>query len=176
MNVKMPVPSWTSFRKASLSGWLRSQFISLPTHPNISCSSFRPLFIMAKSPPNIKSFFEPVPFPLQSPHKDDLANPQITTASIENGFVEPKSRRSTRELSPSHWRPQHDYEEVSISNLAPGPRRVSFTARVVNLYYEHKVDSKMPDSSKGCLKILVKDDSALILVCRSWVFCMNHSC
>ncbi len=122
---------------------------------------------MAKSLTSIKSFFEPVPLHLQSPLNGDPANLQSTTASIENGLVEPKARRSKRELSPSHWQPHHDYEEVSIGNLAPGPRRVSFIARVVNLYYEHKVHIKMPDAAKGCLKILVKDDSALILVCRS---------
>lgn len=100
---------------------------------------------------------------MQSPYEDDLANLHATTASIENGFVESLTR-ITGKLSLSPWRPQHDYEKVSIGNLAPGPRRVSFTARVVNLYHEHKVHSRMPDSAKGCLKILVKDDSALVLV------------
>jgi hypothetical protein len=64
----------------------------------------------------------------------------------------------------SHWQPQHDYEDVSIGELASGPRRVSFTARIVNLY-DQSVHSKLPKLAKGCLKILVKDGSALILVC-----------
>lgn len=113
---------------------------------------------MAKSPPTIKSFFEPVPSPSQSAQKGHLPTLQTTTAPIEGGLVE------AARLSPGHWRPQHDYEEVSIGELAPGPRRISFTARVVNLYDDQNVHSKKPDSAKGCLKVLMKDDSALIQV------------
>jgi hypothetical protein len=55
------------------------------------------------------------------------------------------------------------YEEVSIKDLVPGPKRVSFTGRVVNIY-DQNVESKMPKAAKGCLKLLVKDASAMILV------------
>ncbi|KAF7511813.1 hypothetical protein GJ744_003544 [Endocarpon pusillum] len=119
---------------------------------------------MAKSPPTIRSFFEPVPSPSQSAHKGHLSPLQTTTAAIEGGLIEPKARTNTARLSPGQWRPRHDYEEVSIGELAPGPRRVSFTARVVNLYDDQNVHSKKSDSAKGCLKVLMKDDSALIQV------------
>jgi hypothetical protein len=78
--------------------------------------------------------------------------------------------KSTGNLSPGPdcWQPLHDFEDVSIGELAPGPRRVSFTARVVNLY-DQSVSSQTQISAKGCLKILVKDDSALILVCWWWI-------
>lgn len=86
-------------------------------------------------------------------------------ASIGDGVTEAELKNiETR--TPVDWHPQHDYEDVSISDLAPGPRRVSFTARVVNIY-DQNVNSKMLKSAKGCLKVLVKDDSALILVCPS---------
>jgi hypothetical protein len=55
------------------------------------------------------------------------------------------------------------YEEVGISELAPGPRRVSFTGRIVNMY-DQSIESKMPKAAKGCLKLVVKDDHAMMLV------------
>ena len=58
------------------------------------------------------------------------------------------------------------YEEVSIGRLAPGLRRVSFTGRVVNMC-DHSVESKMRQAAKGCLKLLVKGDRAVVLVSTS---------
>jgi len=58
------------------------------------------------------------------------------------------------------------YEEVSIGQLAPGLRRVSFTGRVVNMG-DHSVESKMPQAAKGCLRLLVKGDRAVVLVSTS---------
>jgi hypothetical protein len=55
------------------------------------------------------------------------------------------------------------YEEVGIHELAPGPRRVSFTGRVVNMY-DQNIESKMPKAARGCLKLLVKDALAMIMV------------
>jgi hypothetical protein len=55
------------------------------------------------------------------------------------------------------------YEEVSIGQLAPGPRRVSIAGRVVNVC-EHGVESKMPQAAEGCLKILVEGDRTVVLV------------
>ena len=73
-----------------------------------------------------------------------------------------------------HWEPRHDYEEVNIGELASGSRRVSFTARIVNLY-DQSVRSKIPKTAKGCLKVLVKDDTALLLVCQLISFCYRCS-
>ena len=49
------------------------------------------------------------------------------------------------------------YEDVRIRELTPGPRRVSFKGRVVNMY-DQNVESKMPQAAKGCLKLLIRDD------------------
>ena len=65
--------------------------------------------------------------------------------------------------SPSEWMPKIYYEEVSITEMVPGPRRVVFTAKVVNLY-DQSVTSKMPKAAKGCLKVLARDESTVILV------------
>ena len=53
--------------------------------------------------------------------------------------------------------------EVSIGQLEPGLRRVSFTGRVVNIC-DHSIEIKMPQAAKGCLKLLVKSDRAVVLV------------
>jgi hypothetical protein len=57
------------------------------------------------------------------------------------------------------------YQEVGINELAPGPRRVSFTGRVVNMY-DQNIESKMPKAAKGCLKLLVKGALSTIMVGR----------
>ena len=66
-------------------------------------------------------------------------------------------------LETSRWAPQQDYEDLSLGELRPGPRRVSFTGRVVNLY-DQNIENYMPKAAKGCLKILVEDERAIILV------------
>lgn len=78
--------------------------------------------------------------------------------------VTDSERRETGTPRPAHWQFQDDYEHVSIGELAPGSRKVFFLARVVNLYDQPSTHSKVPKSAKGCLKLLVKDDSALISV------------
>ena len=55
------------------------------------------------------------------------------------------------------------YKEVSISELVPGPRRVSFIGRVFNMY-DQGVRSKMPRAAQGCLKLLIKDEHTMVLV------------
>jgi hypothetical protein len=127
--------------------------------------------MMAQSPQNIKSFFEPTSSPSQSPRKNDLPIVRTTPAAIGDGPTQSKVRNAAK-LDPDGRDPQHDYEAVSIGQLAPGPRRVSFTTRVVNLY-DQSVNSKMQNSAKGCLKVLVKDDSAFILACRSLPFLVH---
>ncbi len=120
---------------------------------------------MAKSPQTIKSIFGHIPSPSQSPCKRNLAGLPATPASIGDDFTE-SELRTIDTPTPGHWQLERDYEDVSIGELAPGPRRVSFIARVVNSYHQ-SVHSKMQQSAKGCFKLLVKDDSALILVCWS---------
>ena len=130
--------------------------------------------IMVRSSRNIKSFFESITSSSQFPPQSDLPVLPTDPTSVGDGCTEAEPR-SIETLSPGLWQPQRDYEDVSIAELAPGPRRVSFTARVVSVY-DQSVHSKMQDSAKGCLKITVKDHSALILVCQSWILVIYHSC
>ena len=112
--------------------------------------------MMIESPNSLTSSFEPSPLASNIPQESGGLS--IGDKSIGSEL------RSKGAVMPSHWRPQHDYEDVSIGELASGRRRVSFTARVVNLSHR-SVHGKMPRQAKGCLNVLVKDDSALILVC-----------
>ena len=61
------------------------------------------------------------------------------------------------------WQPRQKYDKVLVGELAAGPRRVTFTVRVVNIY-DRPTAAKSPRAAKGCLRILAKDDSGCILV------------
>ncbi|KAL8734632.1 MAG: hypothetical protein Q9181_003132, partial [Wetmoreana brouardii] len=58
------------------------------------------------------------------------------------------------------WQPPNKYQDTQISHLTAGARCVTVTARVVN-YYDPQTSSKKP---YGCSKVLVRDDTATLLV------------
>ena len=62
-----------------------------------------------------------------------------------------------------NWIPQRDYEGVDIGSLIPGPQAVSLTARIVN-FYDQATPNKMPQAARGCIKIIVKDDTGALTV------------
>lgn len=45
----------------------------------------------------------------------------------------------------------------------PGPGCVAFMGRVVN-FYDQATLSKAPQAAKGCLKVVVKDDTGALMV------------
>jgi hypothetical protein len=61
------------------------------------------------------------------------------------------------------WKPKQTYETLLIGELEPGPKRVTFLARIVNIY-DQPTAGRSPRAAKGCLKILAKDDTGCILV------------
>ena len=61
------------------------------------------------------------------------------------------------------WRPRVEYPDVDIGSLVPGPGCVALTARIVN-FYDQATPSKMPQAAKGCLKVIVKDDTGAMVV------------
>lgn len=118
--------------------------------------------------PTIDDFFQHTLSPLPSPTKSnssEIAEPKAPAAV--NGFAGDgftSSERSKKHvLSQGDWQPQHPYDHASVGQLSPGPRRVCFTARVINLY-DRVIQSKLPKAAKGCLKVLVRDDNAALLV------------
>jgi hypothetical protein len=99
-------------------------------------------------------------------HGDNMAQLPL----IEDGI---KGRDLGQNYS-SHsdqWLPAQAYDDMAIADLVPGPCKVKFTARVVNIY-DHGVANMMPESAQGCLKILVKDGTevmTVLLTCESSV-------
>ncbi|KAF1994902.1 hypothetical protein P154DRAFT_501038 [Amniculicola lignicola CBS 123094] len=66
----------------------------------------------------------------------------------------------------AQWTPTQDYEECDIGNLEPGPRCIAFMGRIVNFYVQLS-PSKKPAAAKGCLKMMVADDTGAVTV-RLW--------
>lgn len=82
------------------------------------------------------------------------------------------------------WQPSRDYSSQYLGELKPGPQRIAFTARIVNIYEvgsnyssasgsdhgrkrgpkSRPAGSGSSANARGHLKILAKDDSGLIQV------------
>ena len=112
--------------------------------------------------PTIQNFYPPVSPPSKQypPHEAHSPSKSSTTG---DGFTLTERAREINFDPSTQLSPEHDYDEVSIGDLYPGPRYATFTCRVVNMY-DQTIESKMPQSAKGCLKILVKDESGTILI------------
>ena len=63
------------------------------------------------------------------------------------------------------WQPRCEYQEAEIKDLVPGPGCVALVGRIVNLHDQQSL-SNAPNAARGCLKIVVKDDTGAILVRR----------
>lgn len=61
------------------------------------------------------------------------------------------------------WNPPQEYDEVEIKDLVPGPGCRTFMGRIAN-FFDQPTQSKRPRAARGCVKIIVKDDSGAITV------------
>ncbi|KAF2659653.1 hypothetical protein K491DRAFT_755187 [Lophiostoma macrostomum CBS 122681] len=66
----------------------------------------------------------------------------------------------------AQWTPTQGYEEADIGRLEPCPKFVTFIGRIVN-FYDMVRPSKRPLAAKGCLKLMVADDTGALTV-RLW--------
>ena len=115
---------------------------------------------MGPSSTSIQSFFQPeVPSPAS---RRKSQHPQISSDEIDDDF---DSSDIDPALNPtSHkWQPRTDYEETAIGDLVPGPGCVTLMGRIVN-FYDQAIPSKMPQAARGCIKIIVKDDTGALAV------------
>ncbi|KAK5006171.1 hypothetical protein LTR60_006045, partial [Cryomyces antarcticus] len=112
---------------------------------------------MAAQPPSVQSFFQgssPRPSPASKKSASSTIEPgDGFTAEEIDAVLHPKATAS--------WTPDKDYEEVDIGSLVPGPQCVTFVGRVVNFYNQTSL-SKMPRAAKGCVKVIVKDDTGAL--------------
>lgn len=82
-----------------------------------------------------------------------------------DGFT-PEEVETTLKPTLHKWQPRCDYDEVDIGSLEPGPGCVMLVGRVVNLFREAK-SSKTPNGAKGCLRLIVKDDTGALSVLQT---------
>ncbi|MCJ1398080.1 hypothetical protein MMC11_001277 [Xylographa trunciseda] len=84
---------------------------------------------------------------------------------MNDGFSEDELQAA---LHPAlhRWNPRSDYEDCDISSLVPGPGCRALQGRVVNFYHQ-PTPSKKPQAAKGCLKVVIKDDTGALMV-RLW--------
>ncbi len=115
---------------------------------------------MALGAPSIQSFFQK-----EVPTVKTLEPAKPSEAVVGDGFT---SSEIEAALHPKlhKWQPRCEYKEVDIGSLVPGPGCVAVQGRVVNLY-EQPFASKMPNAAKGCLNLLVKDDTGVFRVRQS---------
>ncbi|MCJ1432732.1 hypothetical protein MMC27_002089 [Xylographa pallens] len=115
---------------------------------------------MAPQFPSIQSFFEK-----EIPVKKDRIHASDLQIDINDGFSEEEVQAA---LYPTlhRWNPRNDYEDSYISSLVPGPGRRALQGRVVN-FYQQQTLSKKPQAAKGCLKVVIKDDTGTLMV-RLW--------
>ena len=106
--------------------------------------------------PSIQSFFQPEVSPtkkIAATTPPSKAGDGFTVEEIE-ATLQPKLHK---------WQPRSPYNEVEIGSLVPGPGCVVLMGRVVN-FYDQATPSKAPQAAKGCLKMIVKDDSGALMV------------
>ena len=70
------------------------------------------------------------------------------------------------------WQPRATYNEIDIGSLVPGPGCVALMGRVIN-FYDQTMNSKSPHAAKGCLKVIVKDDTGAFVVTMPPSFCFR---
>lgn len=86
-------------------------------------------------------------------------------AEAGDGFT-PEEIQATLKTTLHKWQPRCEYPEIAISSLEPGPGCFELKGRVVNMQDEKQQIAKMPHAAKGCLKLLVRDDTGVISVSR----------
>ncbi|KAE9988033.1 hypothetical protein EG327_003557 [Venturia inaequalis] len=118
---------------------------------------------MAPQSASIQSFFKSSKPGTSLAHAQPVASSQIQTNKPGDGFTAAEVEAVLHPVIDESWVPAQDYEEFEIANIVPGPKCVSIQGRVAN-FYDQNMPSKKPRAAKGCVKIIVKDDSGALTV------------
>lgn len=114
---------------------------------------------MAHKFPSIQSFFQSeIHTAMKAP--TNLAPP----AEAGDGFTQDEIEATLR-TTLHKWQPRCEYPKIAISSLEPGSGCFELKGRVVNMQDEKQRSAKMPYAAKGCLKLIVRDDTGVISVC-----------
>ena len=108
-------------------------------------------------PPSIQSYFSKS----SSPSKRSDSSPVRSSSPTKGGSL--LSSSPSRPISAGSWVPEVDYKEVDIEALVPGPQCVLLVGRIAN-FYDQSTPSKMPKAARGCIKMIVKDDTGALTV------------
>lgn len=117
---------------------------------------------MSSPYPTIKHFYSSIAGPSKQATLSKRPSPIQALPSTKTLFPSPPSQDATH-IPSSQWSAPQPYTTISLSSLSPGPHLATFTCRITNIY-DLPIESKMPQSAAGCLKLLAKDDSATIFI------------
>ncbi len=121
--------------------------------------------------PSIQSFFQPE----VSPAKKDKASSSPLAAG--DGFTAKEVEDTNIARSLPQWQPRGTYNEVDIETLIRGPGCTTIMGRVVN-FFVLGTPSKAPHAAKGCLRMVVRDDTGALVVnflaIKETPFCLLH--
>jgi len=106
------------------------------------------------STPSIQQFF-PVVTPSSLPHTPSPRH--------GDGFTAEEIDAALHTTLLDNWTPPSDYEQYDIGALCPGPKRVTVSGRIVNLFRQ-RPGHRTPRNAKGCLKVLIRDDTGILTV------------
>lgn len=113
---------------------------------------------MAPQDPSIQSFFTP----------QSSSSPTKPASSFckrpGDGFTAEEIDAALRPAPSDSWDPPTEYEDCDIASLYAGPKCVTFMGRIVN-FFDMSSPSKAPKAAKGCVKMIVKDNTCAITVC-----------
>jgi hypothetical protein len=134
---------------------------------------------MAPQFPSIEAFFQPIPSTSQaaslltsSPSLTLLPSSPLSTvvpSSPGDGFSDGEVDAVLNPQIDPSWTPDHEYAEFNIAALEPGPRCVVVRGRIVN-FYDRMTPNKRPKAAKGCVKLVLKDDTGAVTVCTRRFF------
>jgi hypothetical protein len=124
---------------------------------------------MAASYPSVQSFYRRE---LPKPVRKDEAEP-FQVVKVGDGFTEEELTEALDPLT-RKWNPEREYDQMTIGQLVPGPKAVTFMGRIVNFSTVFGHSQKQPKAS-GWHYMILKDDSAAISVCYhlSQLFVVN---
>lgn len=117
--------------------------------------------------PSIQSFFQTSKSSSSKQPAKHSSKTPAEQGALGDGFTADEVNAVLYPKIDNSWTPTEHYEDVDIASLAPGPHRVTFRGRIVNLY-DQQCLSKKPRAAKGCVKCIVKDDSGAVTVRMSF--------
>jgi hypothetical protein len=112
---------------------------------------------MAPHFPSIQSFFQTKSPPTS---KDQPSSSAIIAG---DGFTAAEVDSVLHLSIDGSWIPTQDYEKRDIGVLDSGPKHVTFMGRIVN-FYDQATPSKKPRAARGCIKLILADDTGALTV------------